>query len=118
MAAFTLTLNYTHQTLMQDIDICSRKIGKIRKIGFKAIPNSVLRLAINGRRTAFLRLTFTAGSCDAGFESCSTLGLAAVCTHCVDTLLVVVAHVGTLGALVNIWAGCIQLDSVDMTISK
>jgi len=48
-------------------------------------------------------LAFAAGSCNAGLKSWSTLGLAAKCAHCVDTLLVVVAHVGALGTLINIW---------------
>lgn len=48
-------------------------------------------------------VTFAAHSADAGFESRSTLGLAAICSHSIDTLLVVVAHVRALGALVYIY---------------
>lgn len=47
-------------------------------------------------------LAFTASACDSRLKSWSTLGLAAICTHCVDTLLVVVAHVWALGTLINI----------------
>lgn len=47
-------------------------------------------------------LAFAAVSWTAGLKSCSTLGLAAVSAHCVDALLVVVAHVQALGTLVDI----------------
>lgn len=48
-------------------------------------------------------VTFAAHSAHAGFESRSAPGLAAVRSHCVDTLLVEVAHVRALRALVYIY---------------
>lgn len=49
-----------------------------------------------------LVLAFTACPGDAGFKSWSALGLAAIRSHSVDALLVVVTHVRALGTLIYI----------------
>lgn len=47
-------------------------------------------------------LTFTAGAHHTGFEAWAALGLTAIRSRCVYTLLVVMTHMGSLCAFVDI----------------